>query len=98
MSRYPRDTKTTPWQAGAIAFYFTQKPNTVIDVTETFETRFAAMAKHASQLNEELLGLYKIYFSMQGQKLAEGRDFAMGEGFKVLSPLHMHCFTEAPEI
>ena len=35
---------------------------------------------------------------MQGQKLAEGKDFALGEGFKVLGPLHMHCFVEAPEI
>ena len=65
---------------------------------QTFETKFAAMAEHRTQLNEELLGLYRIYFSMQGQKLAEGKDFALGEGFKVLGPLHMHCFTEAPEI
>ena len=98
LSRYPRDTETAPWQAVAIAFYFTQKPNTVIDVTDTFESRFSAMAKHASQLNEELLGLYRIYFSMQGRKLAEGKNFDLGEGFKVLGPLHMHCFTEAPEI
>ena len=35
---------------------------------------------------------------MQGQKLAEGKDFALGEGFKVLGPLHMNCFVEAPEI
>ena len=98
LSRYPRETQTAPWQADAIAFYFTQKPNTVIDVTQTFETKFAAMAEHRTQLNEELLGLYRIYFSMQGQKLAEGKDFALGEGFKVLGPLHMHCFVEAPEI
>lgn len=98
LSRYPRDTQTAPWQAGAIAFYFTQKPNTVIDVTETFETKFAAMAEHRTQLSEELLGLYRIYFSMQGQKLAEGKGFALGEGFKVLGPLHMHCFVEAPLI
>ena len=98
LAQYPRGTKTAPWQPGAIGFYFTQKPNTVVDVTDTFETKFAAMALHRSQLNEQLLGLYRIYFSMQGQKLAEGRGFALGEGLKVLSPLHVHCFVEAPGI
>ena len=98
LAQYPRGTKTAPWQPGAIGFYFTQNPNTVVDVTDTFETKFAAMALHRSQLNEQLLGLYRIYFSMQGQKLAEGRGFALGEGLKVLSPLHVHCFVEAPGI
>ena len=98
LAQYPRGTATAPWQPGAIGFYFTQNPNTVVDVTDTFETKFAAMALHRSQLNEQLLGLYRIYFTMRGQKLAEGRGFALGEGLKVLSPLHVHCFAEAPGI
>lgn len=98
LAQYPRGTKTAPWQPGAIGFYFTQSPNTVVDVTDTFEAKFAAMALHRSQLNDQLLGLYRIYFTMQGQKLAEGRGFALGEGLKVLSPLHVHCFVEAPGI
>lgn len=95
---YPRGTATAPWQPQAIGFYFTQEPNTVVDVTDTFEAKFEAMALHRSQLNEELLGLYRVYFSMQCARRAEGRGFALGEGLKVLGPLHLHCFAEAPAI
>ena len=98
LAQYPRGTQTAPWQPSAIGFYFTQEPNVVVDVTDTFEAKFAAMALHRSQLSEELLALYRVYFTMQGQQRAQGRGFALGEGFKVLSPLHLHCFTEAPII
>ena len=98
LAGYPRGTGTRPWQPAAIAFYFTQNPNTVVDVTDTFEQKFAAMALHHTQLNEEMLGLYRVYFTMQSQRLAQNKGFALGEGFKVLGPLHMHCFTEAPGI
>ena len=46
LAQYPRGTATAPWQPGAIGFYFTQNPNTVVDVTDTFETKFSAMALH----------------------------------------------------
>ena len=98
LARYPRGTATAPWQCAAIGFYFTQAPNTVVDITDTFETKFAAMALHRSQLNEELLGMYRAYFTMRGQLLAQGKGFDLGEGLKVLGPLHLHCFAEAPQI
>ncbi|WP_367924807.1 PIG-L deacetylase family protein [uncultured Ruthenibacterium sp.] len=98
LAQYPRGTQTQPWQPSAIGFYFTQEPNTVVDVSDTFEKKFAAMALHHTQLNEEMLGLYRVYFTMQAQQRAQGHDFALGEGLKVLGPLHMHCFTEAPQI
>lgn len=98
LAGYPRGTGTQPWQAGAIGFYFTQAPNTVVDVTGAFERKFAAMALHRTQFSEELLGMYRLYFTMQGQRLAQGKGFALGEGLKVLGPLHLHCFVEAPSI
>lgn len=98
LAQYPRGTKTSPWQPSAIGFYFTQEPNVVVDVTETFEKKFAAMALHRSQLDEQTLGLYRVYFTMQCGQRAQGKGFALGEGFKVLSPLHLHCFAEAPII
>ncbi|MFI3167421.1 MAG: PIG-L family deacetylase [Bacillota bacterium] len=95
---YPENTKTPPANPYAIGFYFTSKPNTVIDITETFALKFEAMAMHKSQLNEELLALYNAYFSMRGANLAAGKDFSIGEGLKVLSPLHLHCFPEGEQI
>lgn len=98
LAQYPRGTRTQPWQPEAIGFYFTQNPNTVVDVTDTFEQKFAAMALHRTQLNDELLAMYRAYFTLQSQQRAAGRGFALGEGLKVLSPLHLHCFVEAPQI
>ncbi|QUL52764.1 PIG-L family deacetylase [Paenibacillus tritici] len=95
---YPRGTSTRPWQPKAISFYFTSEPNTVIDITDHFERKFDAMALHRSQFSEEMLGLYRIYFHEQGRQLAEGKGFGLGEGLKVLSPLHLHCFVEARKI
>lgn len=95
---YPRETKTEPCAPFAIGFYFTNKPNTVIDITDHFARKFQAMAAHESQFPEELLSLYQGYFGMRGTKLAEGKGFALGEGLRVMSPLHMHCFAEGEEI
>ena len=47
---------------------------------------------------DEALSAYNAMRAVEGRKLAEGKNFDLGEGFKVLGPLHMHCFTEAPEI
>ncbi|MFD2879033.1 hypothetical protein ACFTAO_28465 [Paenibacillus rhizoplanae] len=56
------------------------------------------MALHRSQFSEEILAMYRIYFREQGRQLAEGRGFGLGEGLKVLSPLHLHCFVDARRI
>ncbi len=95
---YPKGTSTAAYTPTGIGFYFTSKPNTVIDVTATFDVKFEAMAQHQSQLNEELLGLYRVYFSMKGEQLAAEKDFALGEGLKLMSALHLHCVTEGETI
>ncbi len=95
---YPKGTKTSPCAPFAIGFYFTNKPNTVIDITENFDNKFDAMAAHKSQMSAELLELYRMYFNMRGMKLAEDEEFLLGEGLRVMGPLHMHCFAEGENI
>ena len=90
--------KTAPWTLEAIGFYFTAKPNTVIDISDTFEKKFEAIALHDSQMDPQTLAVYRIWFSMLGQELAAGKGFPLGEGLKVLSPLHTHCFVKAEMI
>ena len=86
---------TAPWSPEAIGFYFTSKPNTVIDISDTFEKKFEAIALHDSQMDPQTLMVYRVWFSMLGQELAAGKDFPLGEGLKVLGPLHAHCFVKA---
>jgi LmbE family N-acetylglucosaminyl deacetylase len=87
--------KTKPWQPQAIAFYFTANPNRVINIDAVFEQKFAAIALHKSQIDPQTLTMYRAYFQMKAEELAGDRDFTLGEGLKVLSPLHTHCFVDA---
>lgn len=86
------------WHASAIGFYFTAKPNTVIDITAYYERKFEAIALHDSQMDAQTLAMYRVYFQMKGAELAKDRGFQLGEGLKVLSPLHMHCFVDAENL
>lgn len=94
----PGGEGTQPHAASAIGYYFTAQPNTVIDITDTFEQKFEAIALHDSQMDAQTLAMYRVYFDMKGRELAQGRGFALGEGLKVLSPLHVHCFVDACRI
>jgi LmbE family N-acetylglucosaminyl deacetylase len=98
LQNFPRNTQTKPWSPKAAGFYYTAKPNTVINVTKTFDKKMEALAFHKTQMNDELLGLYRIYFKLLGVKLAFFKPFYLGEGLKVLAPFHLHCFTGASRI
>jgi len=98
LHNFPRNTQTKPWSVKAAGFYYTAKPNTVINVTKTFDKKMKALALHKTQMNDELLGLYRIYFKLLGIKLAFFKPFYIGEGLKVLAPFHLHCFTGAQKI
>lgn len=95
---FPGEDGLPAWHVPAIGFYFTARPNTVIDITSHFERKFQAIALHDSQMDERNLAMYRLYFQMKGAELAKGRGFELGEGLKVLSPLHMHCFVDAENL
>lgn len=92
---YPRGAQYEPFGPKAIGFYFTSHPNQVIDTTDYMQKKFEAIALHESQINEETMALYRVYFTNKAQELAQGKGFAAGEGFKMLQPLHLHCFVDA---
>lgn len=69
-----------------------------MDISATFDKKFEAIALHKSQMDEQTLALYRMHFQMQGALLAQDKGFALGEGFKVLAPLHTHCFVDAIKI
>lgn len=88
----------TTYGKGAIGYYFTSNPNTVIDISSAFDRKFEAIALHDSQMQPQTLEMYRIYFGMKAEELANGNGFALGEGLKVLSALHSHCFVDAIHI
>ena len=95
-SHFPDNEK--PWRAEAIAYYFTANPNTVIDISNTFQRKFEAIALHKSQIDDQTLAMYRFYFEMKARELAQEKGFALGEGLKVLGGIHSHCFVDANKI
>lgn len=79
-----------PHQVNAVAFYGTARPNTFIDVTDTWNTKMAAIMKHESQFPEESREIFTAYMTAKARELAEGRGFELAEAFKVVTHIHLH--------
>lgn len=76
------------WQVKGIGFYYTDKPNTLIDITEFEELKMKAVKCHVSQAEPTLLAAIML----QNQIFAEGTEFKAAEPLRLLSSLQMHCF------
>lgn len=94
---YPRGTRTKASPMFAIGFYYTSQANTVVDITDCFEQKMEAIAAHESQFAGEALETLRAYLLFHGQRLSK-REHRIGEGLKVLAPVHMHCFPENAEV
>ncbi len=95
---YPKGTTTKAYNPLGIGFYYTRKPNTIVDTTETFDLKMQAMKLHASQFDDNTLALYDMYFKFKGANLGAKNNYSIAEGLKVMSPLHMHCFVDGEDI
>lgn len=76
------------WRVKGIGFYYTDKPNTLIDITDFEELKMKSIKCHASQAEPALLAAIML----QQQLFAEGTDFKAAEPLRMLSSLQMHCF------
>jgi len=77
-----------------IAYYFTAAPNAFVEVSsEEWERKFAALARHRSQMDEAALATCRLYFELKAAAFGAER----AEGFKGLPREMMHCMAEAGE-
>lgn len=76
------------WAVKGIGFYYTDKPNTLIDITEFEEMKMQSVRCHKSQAEPALLAAIML----QQKMFAEGTDFKAAEPLRLLSSLQMHCF------
>lgn len=95
---YPLGTNTKPHKVKGIGFYLTSKPNTIIDITETFDIKMKAIGKHKSQFDKKTLMFLSIYLKNNAKKAAENEKFKLGAAIKVLGENHLHCFTDAENL
>lgn len=95
LQEYPLGTLTKPHTVKGIGFYHTSKPNTVVDITETFDLNMKALAAHKSQFDKKTLMMLSIYFKNIAKKAAENEKFKLGCALKILGQNHMHCYVDA---
>ncbi|MBI9009939.1 MAG: PIG-L family deacetylase [Tenericutes bacterium] len=95
---YPLGTKTKAHKVKGIGFYYTSKPNTIVDVTSTFDLKMKAIAMHKTQFNKKTLFMFSMYFKEKAKKAAENEKFKLGCALKILGENHLHCFVDAESI
>jgi LmbE family N-acetylglucosaminyl deacetylase len=85
------DAAYEPHSIQGIALYYTREPNTIVDITSTWEDKVAAVRCYQVQFNAA--GMEQLVFTldMKSQQVAKGQSFARGEPLKVLHPSALHC-------
>ena len=76
------------WKVKGVGFYYTDKPNTVVDITDFEEIKMQSIKCHKSQAEPALLAAIML----QQQMFAEGTTFKAAEPLRLLNNLQMHCF------
>jgi LmbE family N-acetylglucosaminyl deacetylase len=74
-----------------IALYFTREPNTIADISSTWEEKLAAMRCYEAQFDPTGVERLITALDLKSQQVAQGQSFARGEPLKVLRPSALHC-------
>jgi LmbE family N-acetylglucosaminyl deacetylase len=74
-----------------IAFYYTREPNQIVDLSQVWETKAAALRCYEAQFDPA--GLDELVFALdaKSKQLAQGQAFERGEPLKVLHTSALHC-------
>ncbi|MCH5157438.1 MAG: PIG-L family deacetylase [Clostridiales bacterium] len=81
----------------ALAYYYTHKPNSYVNVCTTYKLRREAVACHASQFTQTDLHNLTTYFNLREIRFGLRSAKRRAEGYRVLALTHQHCFPEASE-
>ncbi len=76
------------WQVSILGLYFTDKPNTTIDISEEYQKKQESILRHRSQMSEELLMMLKL----QDQVISQRCGCPAAEMVKLLAAHQLHCF------
>lgn len=76
------------WRVKGVGFYYTDKPNTLVDITEFEELKMKSIRCHKSQAEPTLLAAIML----QNKMFAEGTEYKAAEPLRLLTSLQMHCF------
>lgn len=73
-----------------IVFYFTREPNTIADISSTWEDKIGAVRCYEAQFSPAGLDQLVMALDAKSQQVAQGESFARGEPLKVLHTSALH--------
>lgn len=89
------DKNFEPFDLTGIAFYATAYPNTIVDISGTYEKKHQAIDAYRAQFTEDGMEQLHLYLSYKEQEWAKEEAFSHGEPLKVLRPFHLHFYPDA---
>ncbi|WP_245521860.1 PIG-L deacetylase family protein [Staphylothermus hellenicus] len=94
-NRVDLETGLSPHSIRYIAYYYTSRPNTYIDITDTIEKKLEALRKHESQFKESwtlIEALIRVLGAIYGRKI----NVEYADAVKLVPAILLHAvpFTE----
>lgn len=78
-----------------LALYFTDEPNTKVEVSENnLNEKIQSLLLHTSQMQDASTGLLLNYFKLKALKEGSGTSTGLAESYQVLIPLVQHVYME----
>jgi len=71
-----------PHKTAEIWFFNAEEPDLVVDITDTFDTKIAALKRHSSQVGDGAEMEKRV--RERNAEVAEGQDFELAEAFKTV--------------
>ena len=85
------DAAYEPHSIDGIALYYTREPNTIVDITPTWEEKIAAVRCYEAQFDPAGMEQLVTALDAKSQQVAQGKSFTRGEPLKVLHTSALHC-------
>ncbi len=85
------DSAYTPHDIQGIIFYHTREPNQVMDISDTWEAKLAAVRCYEAQFTSQEMNQLITALDAKSRQVAAGETFQRGEALKVLHTSALHC-------
>jgi len=85
------DSGYRPHDIQGIIFYHTREPNQVMDISETWEAKLAAVRCYEAQFTSQEMNQLIVALDAKSQQVAAAETFKHGEALKVLHTSALHC-------
>ena len=85
------DAAYEPHSINGMALYHTREPNTIADITSTWEEKIEAVRCYEAQFTVQDMEQLVTALDMKSQQVAQGQSFSRGEPLKVLHTSALHC-------